>query len=93
MTDKAMSYMEALGTLQQVIKLVTPEDVADAINDQFDPIKVIEIQDMLFAHRQFVLEAALKEAKEREAIERKPAAKSASGKSPVAPPQKKGGRK
>ena len=85
--EKKMSYMEALGMLQKVIKLVTPEDVADAINDTFDPIKVIEIQDMLYAHRQFVLEAALKEAKEREAIEPRPE------KPPAKAPQKKGGRR
>lgn len=79
MTDKKMSYMEALGALQTAIKLVTPEDVADAINDSFDPIKVIEIQDMLFAFRQFQLEAELKDAEALSKIEK--------------PPQKKGGRK
>lgn len=80
MTEKKLSYMEALGMFQRAIKEITPEDVADAINDQFDPVKIIEIQDMLFAHRQFQLEAALREAKEQEKLEPKP-------------PQKKGGRK
>jgi hypothetical protein len=81
--EKKMTYMEALGALQQAIRLVTPEDVADAINDTFDPIKVIEIQDMLFAHRQFQLEAEQKELEQQAMIE-KPPQKS---------PQKKGGRK
>jgi hypothetical protein len=81
--EKKLSYMEALGMFQRAIREITPEDVADAINDQFDPIKVIEIQDMLFAHRQFVLEAALKEAEEQAKLEKPPAK----------PPQKKGGRK
>jgi hypothetical protein len=83
MTEKKLSYMEALGMLQRAIKEVTPEDVADAINDTFDPIKTIEIQDMLFAHRQFQLEAELRDAEEREKIEPRPAK----------PPQKKGGRR
>jgi hypothetical protein len=80
--EKKLSYMEALGMFQRAIKEITPEDVADAINDHFDPVKVIEIQDMLFAHRQFVLEAALKEAEEQAKL----------GKPPAKPPAKKGRR-
>lgn len=79
MTEGKSAYMEALGTLQDAIKIVTPEDVADAINEHFDPIKIIEIQDLLYMHRQHVLEAELKEAQEREKLEK--------------PPAKKGGRK
>jgi hypothetical protein len=78
--EKKLSYMEALGMFQRAIKEITPEDVADAIIDQFDHIKIIEIQDMLYQNRKHQLEAKLKEAKEREAIEPRP-------------PQKKGGKK
>lgn len=78
--EKKPSYMEALGMFQRAIKEITPEDVADAIIDQFDHIKIIEIQEMLYQNRKHQLEARLKEAREREAIEPKP-------------PQKKGGRK
>lgn len=61
-----MPYREALGMLQRAIREVTTEDVADAIHETFDPIQVIEIQDMLYHRRQLRLQAELKTAQARE---------------------------
>jgi hypothetical protein len=77
--EKKLSYMEALGMFQRAIKEITPEDVADAIHEQYDAAKVMEIQQTLFLMRKNQLEEKLVRAKQIEAIEK--------------PPQKKGGRK
>lgn len=65
MTDEKLNYMDALGMFQRAIREITAEDVADAINETFDPIKIIEIQDLLYLHRQHFLEAELKELQQR----------------------------
>lgn len=69
---KKMGYRDALAAVQKALPSLTIDDLAEAIEEIYSYEQVIDLQDLLFAHRQGQLEAQLKELETGSVLEPRP---------------------